>query len=249
MNKIEPIPWRGIRVVEKLIALAILLAAAAVLILPFLDAVIVRRLARLTGAANVISWLINERGTWIVGAALLAVFVLFMFLVRRRLINNRGLWFGTGCPNCMERELVRVSRKGGDRLYGLLALPAYRYACRNCTWRGLRIARREQSREREAELEAALLRFDPDSPLPSPPADEEDAGHLALPAAGPTTGYSSLFRDPGDVTFLDEARGRARFETVGDEAAPATEEPGERDDQPDDESPEGLEWLWRSSEL
>lgn len=244
MNNKEPIPWRGIRVAEKLIALALLLAAVAVLVLPFVDAVLVRRLARLTGAANALSWLINDRGTWIVGAALLALLALFLFLVRRRLLNDRALWFGAGCPNCMERELVRVSRKGSDRLYGLLALPAYRYACRNCTWRGVRIARREQSREREAELEAALLRFDPDShsPLFSPDADPAQVSALSAP--GPTEGSGSMFRDSGDVAFLDEPRVRSRFEDVGADEDLAAEDSNH---QTETEPLEGMEWLWRRS--
>ncbi|WP_095042262.1 hypothetical protein [Candidatus Promineifilum breve] len=215
MKKIEPIPWRGIRVVEIVIALVLFLAALAVMALPFVDAVIARRLARITGGTNAMSWLINDRGTWIVGAALLGLLVVFLFLVRRRLLNNRALWFGAGCPDCMERELVRVSRKGSDRVYSLIALPAFRYACRNCTWRGLRIARREQSRERDAELEAALLRFEPDgeAPLLSPDGDESQRAQIAL---APVTGSGSMFRDPGDVAFLDEPRLQERFDDDDD---------------------------------
>ena len=222
LKKIEPIPWRGIRVVEIVIALVLFLAALAVMALPFVDAVIARRLARITGGANAMSWLINDLGTWIVGAVLLGLFGLFLFLVRRRLLNNRALWFGAGCPDCMERELVRVSRKGSDRVYGLIALPAFRYACRNCTWRGLRIARREQSREREAELEAALLRFQPDGEalLLSPDADEPQRAQIAVT---PVTGSGSMFRDPGDVALLDPPRVRARFD---------------EDDLPDDDPPD-----------
>ncbi len=47
----------------------------------------------------------------------------------------------------------------------MIGVPAFRYACRNCTWRGLRVARREYSPETELAKEAALLRFDPDGPL------------------------------------------------------------------------------------
>ena len=244
LNKLEPIPWRGFRVVEKLIALVLFLAAVAVLALPFIDAVMVRRLARLTGATNVVSWLINDWGTWIVGAALLALLAAFLFLVRRRLIKNKALWFGAGCPNCMERELVRVSRKGSDRFYGLMAIPAYRYACRNCTWRGLRIARREQSFEREAELEAALLRFNPDSPAPLLSPNADPSADPDLPAVGATPAPGSMFRDSGDVAFLDEPRGRPRFEAVD----PDVEAMGEDSNHQAGAEPiEGMEWLWRRS--
>lgn len=172
---IKPTEWRGFSAPEKLVVLVLFLLAVSVAIIPFLDEIFIRRLARQTGLRSQITWLINDNGSWIVSIGLLALLALFLLWKRRQLLANRHLWFGTGCPNCQERELVRVSRKAGDRYYGLVGIPAYRYACRNCTWRGLRIARREHSPEMDAELEQALLRFDPDEPRIRPSTDDPSA--------------------------------------------------------------------------
>lgn len=168
----EPIPWRGFRAIDKLIFILLPLLAVSVAVLPLLDQIFIRRLARLIGSQTTLSYLVGG-GAW--GLAAGIVFLLAIYVIWRRhgLVSNRALWFGTGCPNCRERELVRVSRRFGDRFYNLAAVPAYRYACRNCTWRGLRIGRRERSADRQAELEAALLRFDPDMPMASTPAGAE----------------------------------------------------------------------------
>lgn len=243
MKKIEPLPWRGIRVLDKIILMSLFLAAAAVMVLPFLDIVFVRRLARLTGAREVVAWLVNGYGAWIVGAALLGLALLYAVWVRQRMVSNKNLWFGTGCPNCMERELVRVTRKSSDRLYGLLAIPAYRYACRNCTWRGLRIARREHSRELDAELEAALLRFTPDGAISylsdSKAPDQPDI--VTEPAhASPT----SMFRDPGDVAYLDDTRVRQLIDDLDAEDELLVDE---SNNHVEDEPVEGMEWLWQRS--
>lgn len=243
MKKIEPLPWRGIRVLDKIILMSLFLAAAAVMVLPFLDIVFVRRLARLTGAREVVAWLVNGYGAWIVGAALLGLALLYAVWVRHRMVSNKNLWFGTGCPSCMERELVRVTRKSSDRLYGLLAIPAYRYACRNCTWRGLRIARREHSRELDAELEAALLRFTPDGAsgyLPnSKDADQPD---VVIETARDSS--TSMFRDPGDVAYLDDARVRQLIDDLDAEDELLVDE---SNNHVEDESVEGMEWLWQRS--
>lgn len=244
MKKIEPLPWRGVRVIDKIILALLILAALAVLVLPFLDLVFVRRLARLTGAREVVAWLVNGYGAWIVGAALLGVALLYAVWVRHRMVSNRNLWFGTGCPNCMERELVRVSRKSSDRFYGLLAIPAYRYACRNCTWRGLRIARREHSRERDAELEAALLRFTPDGAGSQPLERSGGPEEPGIPAGVTETGASSLFRDPGDVAYLDDARVRQLIDDLDAEDELLVDA---SDNHVEDEPVEGMEWLWQRS--
>jgi hypothetical protein len=87
------------------------------------------------------------------GLLVLASWVGLIVLERNRLNNNEQLWFDTGCPQCQERELVRVSRQRGDRFYGLIGVRAYRYACRNCTWRGLRIGRRHHRIDEDAPAE------------------------------------------------------------------------------------------------
>ena len=203
MSTIEPIPWRGFRAVDKLLFIFLPLLAVAVIALPFFDAFFLRRLARLTGARSLVNWL-SAGGTWVVAAGILLALALFVLWRRRQLVNDKALWAGTGCPECAEQELVRVSRRFGDRFYSLAAVPAYRYACRNCTWRGLRVGRREHSLEHEAELEDALLRLDP---------LEGSTGGDAT-AAQPLD--DSTYLDAGDVATPAYANGRA--DDASDEA-------------------------------
>jgi hypothetical protein len=210
---------------------------AAVLFVPFADQVILRRLFRLPGGRPVIAWLANGYNAWIASAALLLLTGLYMLWVRYRFIGNRQLWYSAGCPQCMERELVRVSRKPGDRLYRVLAIPVYRYACRNCTWRGLRIARREYSAERERELEEALMRFQLDG-LPVEQLEPDDG----RPSGGIPAPAGSLFRDAGDVDWT-EGRSGASAEVLPIEET--VEEPNHHAEHTEDEQIEEIEWLWR----
>lgn len=215
MNTIEPIPWRGFRAVDKLLFIVLPLLAVAVIALPILDQFFLRRVARLTGARSLVNWL-AAGGTWVAAAGILLALALFVLWRRRRLVNDRALWAGTGCPECAEVELVRVSRHFSDRFYNLAAVPAYRYACRNCTWRGLRIARREHSLEHEAELEAALLRFDPHSPT----ATGDAMAARPQPAA---------YRDTGDANWEANATPAYANGTSDDESGEALDE---------------MEWMW-----
>ena len=230
----EPTPWRGFRAIDKLIFVLLPLAAVAIVVLPLLDQVFLRRLARLTGNTDLVSWLASG-GTLIVGAGVLLLLALYVLWRRQTLVGNKALWFSSGCPACGERELVRVSRHFGDRFYNLAAVPAYRYACRNCTWRGLRIGRREQSLEREAELEAALLRFDPDARVAPVDSAAEPGEYRPRRAA-------SVFRDTGDVDWvetampaLDNEAGDADDNGTDDEAA---------NNHAGDEPLDDMEWLW-----
>lgn len=193
MNKIEPIPWRGVRGLEKLVMIALLLLAAAILVLNFLDEALLRRLTRLLGSGSILTWLANGNNSFFAVAGILLLLVVFALLVRYRLVGNKRLWLGTGCPNCKERDLVRVKRHTADRFYVLIGVPAYRYACRNCIWRGLRIARKEYSLEREMEKERALLRFQPDGL-----SYLEEAGH------GAAAELNSLLEDVDPIAFGDE---------------------------------------------
>ena len=230
----EPTPWRGFRAIDKLLFVLLPLAAVAIVVLPLLDQVFLRRLARLTGNAELVSWLAGG-GTVIVGAGVLLLLVLYVLWRRQTLVGNKALWFSSGCPACGERELVRVSRHFGDRFYNLAAVPAYRYACRNCTWRGLRIGRREQSLEREAELEAALLRFDPDARVAPIDSAAEPGEYRPRRAA-------SVFRDTGDVDWVETA-----MPALGNEAGDADDN-GTDDEAANnhagDEPLDDMEWLW-----
>jgi hypothetical protein len=46
----------------------------------------------------------------------------------------------SGCPQCWENELVRIRRHKLDRMIAHLGIPVQRYSCRNCHWKGLRVA-------------------------------------------------------------------------------------------------------------
>lgn len=207
MNKIEPIPWRGVRALEKLVMIVLPLLAAAILVLNFLDEALLRRLTRLLGSGSLLAWLANGNNSFIAVAGILFLLVVFALLVRYRLVRNKRLWFGTGCPNCKERDLVRVKRHTADRFYALIGVPAYRYACRNCIWRGVRIGRREYSLEREIQKEQALLRFQPDG-LPY----LEEAGH-------------------GATAELDSPLGDVDLNVFGDEIGGAAERPNSYDNR------------------
>lgn len=247
MNKVEPVAWRGLRTLEKIIVVTLPLLAAAVFLLPNIDQAFLRRLARVVGARPLVTWLVNDFNAWIVAGGLLLLTALFALLIRHRLVSDRRLWYGAGCPNCMERELVRVSRQRRDRLYSLAAIPVYRYACRNCTWRGLRIARREYSPERELELEEAMLRFTPDA-TDRPNREDTDASDALIAAP---RGGQAMFRDAGDVIHgnqsepADEALNGAMIGTVEELAEEFIV--AEDEAVADDEVPDGLEWLWRRS--
>lgn len=251
VNRIEPVQWRGVRAIEKLILIALPLAALAVVALPFMDQVIARRLARLPGARPVVVWLVNGQNAWIVGAALLGLTALIALFVRYRLMSNKRLWSGNGCPDCMERELVRVSRKTSDRFYKLIGVPAYRYACRNCTWRGLRIARRDISPERLAELEASMARFDPDSMQAFKSNESDGAEDLSQsPNRVPPNGPSSLFHDPGDVDRIPELSETSSGEILIDDDElidELMESPETANHSANGETTDGMEWLWRRS--
>ncbi len=117
MNKVEPIPWRGVRAIDKLFILVFPLAAVAVLVLSFLDESLLRRLGRMSGTGSILSWLVNGNNAWFVFAALLLFFILAMIGLRNRIISDKRLWISSGCPDCNEVDLVRIKRHGSDRFY------------------------------------------------------------------------------------------------------------------------------------
>jgi len=178
---IQPIPWRGLSFFEKLALVLMPIVALGILLMPFLDQAFLRPLSQLPGMRPFVNWSVNAGGSWVVGLLLFASWVGLILLERSRLNNNQLLWFDTGCPQCYERELVRVNRQRGDRFYGLIGVRAYRYACRNCTWRGLRIGRRhhrvdEEMAGEELAVEARLAAVDLDAAAPGfTPAMEETA--------------------------------------------------------------------------
>ncbi len=243
VNSSEPIPWRGFRAFDKVVFVVLPVMALAIAALPLLDPLLFRRIARLVGGRPLVAWLATG-GAWIIAAGLLAVLAVYLLWRRHVLVSNRGLWSGNGCPACGEHELVRVSRHFSDRFYNLAAVPAHRYACRNCTWRGLRISRRERSADHEAELEAALLRFDPDARLadsaPRPQTEE------ATPRRA-----EALFRDLGDVDADADGERNWAWDEADADNAPAYANGADGDDLPtnheSDEPAEDMDWIWRPS--
>jgi hypothetical protein len=134
----HPGVWQAFDLVDKLIIFIFLVLLAFNILLPFAGRATLNRLSMLP-----VNWLANHNGSWILAAGLLVLLLAYVFVRRFQIINDRQLWYDAGCPRCFERELVRIPRKRSDRWYGFAALPAFRYACRNCTWQGLRIARRD----------------------------------------------------------------------------------------------------------
>ena len=70
----------------------------------------------------------------------LAALLLISVLLRWLILHNKKLQLESGCPNCGRHELMRISRRPADRALHMVAIPAYRYRCRNCTWEGTRLS-------------------------------------------------------------------------------------------------------------
>lgn len=249
---IEPYPWQGFGFFGKLIAVALPLMAIGILILPFLDHSLLRRLARLPGLGNPVNWFVNNNGSWLAGIGLFLLWVGFLLYKRWRINSNEHLWVDAGCPQCQERELVRVSRHRKDRWYGLLSIPAFRYACRNCTWRGLRVARRhpqvvlaqeELIAASSLALEAAGLGLPTvpvavDQILADPPSDqpEELTGVADTEDVGITLleGEENQSHEPVHDTVAEE-------DALGEDIVAGTAA-NNHTEQPSDDD---MDWLWR----
>lgn len=81
-------------------------------------------------------------GNWMLSVTLLTLAALLLLgtVLRLIILNNKKLQMESGCPNCGRQELMRISRRGSDRLLHVFGIPAYRYRCRNCTWEGSRLS-------------------------------------------------------------------------------------------------------------
>ncbi len=82
---------------------------------------------------------IPEMTLFLVATGTFVASVMLLLVARWRVLHNRDLRPECGCPVCQERELIRVRRKKRDRMFGFIGITAWRYACRNCTWGGLRV--------------------------------------------------------------------------------------------------------------
>jgi hypothetical protein len=84
----------------------------------------------------VVTWLVEDNQYLIIGGGLVLASLLFLSLMRVRVLRKHHLWLVSGCPHCHERDLIRIRRLPNDRLLSTLGLPVRRYACRSCTWQG-----------------------------------------------------------------------------------------------------------------
>lgn len=158
--KIEkPVRWRGFTVTEKVIAVGLPLVSIAFAFGPFLTTLIPQQLLAEGGWGSFIDRLFNGYGNWILSAAVLLVWGVFLYQKRQQLLRNQQLWYGAGCPECGRHDLTRIARRSSDRLYDLIRLPAYRYWCRDCIWSGLRVAygKPPKTSKLAPEFERALL--------------------------------------------------------------------------------------------
>jgi hypothetical protein len=239
LNTIEPIHWRGFRPLDKLILTLLPLLGLATLAFYLIDQTFLRRLARLPGGQPVISWMVRGNNLWIIAGGFVVLAFIYLLWLRHRMMNDKRLWFGTGCPICKELELVRVSREKSDRYYGLLGIRAYRYACRNCSWRGLRIARRDYSHERELEMELALMQVQSEELVPANLKgwSEIQAAESASPEPGIELVSSPDVSD--EEAWLASSDQSQKADGIADE--------GDQDNHHDVEAVDELEWLWRRS--
>lgn len=139
--------WERFKTKDKLLlvllVMAGLTAAAAIFILltPVFAFLLNLFDLYIEGWAQANTWLLDgERG---LGVALVLGFIsiLFLLLARWRYLNLRSAYVEAGCPQCHEQELIRIRRYRRDRILGFFGMPIRRYACRNCTWQGVRLAK------------------------------------------------------------------------------------------------------------
>lgn len=241
---IEARPWHGFNALDKLIAIVLPILGVAALAVPFTGLSILHRLTTLPGMAGPVDWLVNGNGSWIAGFALFAIWLAYLLIRRQRIVSNEHQWVDAGCPLCQEYELVRVSRERSDRWYGLLNIPAYRYACRNCTWRGLRIAHRHPYRvlaQEDMIVASSLTLEETGTTLHAPAAQVEASAPTPESAArGQTAPLEPLPTDDVATSELANAQPEWFAEAAGTAEVPqnnhqATTNPGDDD----------LEWLWR----
>lgn len=257
---VEPHPWHGFSFLDKVIAIALPVLAAGVFVLPFLDHAMLRRLARLPGLGGITDWLVNSGGWWLAGLGLLLLWVGFVLFKRWRISGDEHLWVDAGCPQCKERDLVRVSRERRDRWYGLMGIPAYRYACRNCTWRGLRVARRHRHlvlAQEQLIKDSSLTIENGAAETAVPPLtdmDFEDLAPAQIDALADVTelqdveswddlepaAEENLIAAPAESVMDDEFAADEDIPEPSDELTP---EPGDAAEPEADES--DLDWLWR----
>lgn len=244
VSTVEPADWRGLGLLDKLIIGLLPLLALIFAILPFLDQALLLQARQAGGLRPFVDWLVNSGGAWIMAAGMLGLWIIYLLIKRSRLVNNEHLWVDAGCPQCQERELIRVTRERSDRFYNLLGIPVYRYACRNCTWRGLRIGRRHRPFYADPiaeELALAAVAVG-QGEMPAAQAAALEARRQAEAAAESNAAEAAVTDEaatPGPgANVEDDARADAPVDTVQESA-------GNDVTTGDDSNDDDLDWLWQ----
>lgn len=133
--------WRSDKLsfVLAIIAAGALSLLVLLMLVPLLDAVLGIFKIQVALLNDLRQTLFSGSAGIIIAVALAGLALFSYFLLRARLLGNRYLYVGEGCPHCAEHELIRVRRYQGDRLLARVGIPVRRYVCRNCAWDGLRI--------------------------------------------------------------------------------------------------------------
>ncbi len=139
--------WEKFKEKDKLLLLLLgiagLLAAAAlfVLLTPVTNFVLNLSGLYIDGWAQLSSWLLAGDMGIAVALALGFLSLVFLLFARFRYLRDHSVYIDAGCPECHEQELIRVRRYRRDRIFSFFGMPIRRYACRNCTWNGTRLAK------------------------------------------------------------------------------------------------------------
>lgn len=138
-------------------------------------------------------WLLNDNSVILISGSLVFAGYLFWFIARQ-LTRSQNWWVSEGCPQCHAHVLTRVRRKQAERLIGgLMKLPLGRYACRQCTWEGLRLVGYRPNREKAA-VQSGGSHIGHSSPLPQPAMAITAAEVLDSTVATQELGVGAIFQ-------------------------------------------------------
>lgn len=88
-----------------------------------------------------VQWLGRGSKGFLLAVGLALAALVSYLLLRSRISKHALLYSDAGCPQCREYDLLRVRRSRPDRAVAFLGIQTRRYACRNCSWVGMRIGR------------------------------------------------------------------------------------------------------------
>ena len=83
-----------------------------------------------------------EAALWLVSIWLvLTAVALILWALRNRIVNRPSTW-DRACPQCGGGDLKRIHRHAWQMVPSRVGIPARRYLCDDCGWKGLRIDER-----------------------------------------------------------------------------------------------------------